>query len=95
MKNANCFDLQTWTQALADANGLASGSCGLTDGSQAGDWRLPDSKELSGIIDFKNSNPALPTGHPFTGVQSYRYWSAATFAADTTFAWFVDLNGGF
>jgi hypothetical protein len=36
LKNANAFGLQTWEQALADANALASGSSGLTDRSKAG-----------------------------------------------------------
>ena len=40
MKNANCFGTRSWEGALFDANTLADGSCGLTDGSVAGDWRL-------------------------------------------------------
>ena len=46
LKNANCFGSRTWNHALADANGLNSGDCGLTDGSSAGDWRLPNYNEL-------------------------------------------------
>ena len=37
LKNANAFGIRTWEQALSDANTLASGSAGLTDGSVAGD----------------------------------------------------------
>ena len=37
LKDANCFGTRTWNNALSDSNGLASGSCGLTDGSNAGD----------------------------------------------------------
>jgi hypothetical protein len=33
LKDANCFSRRTWAQALSDANSLANGSCGLTDGS--------------------------------------------------------------
>ena len=44
LKNANAFGLRTWEQALSDANALASGSAGLTDGSKAGDWRLPKTR---------------------------------------------------
>ena len=36
LKNANAFGVRTWEQALSDANTLASGSAGLTDGSVAG-----------------------------------------------------------
>jgi hypothetical protein len=37
MKNAIAFGIKTWADALTAANTLASGSGGLTDGSQAGD----------------------------------------------------------
>ena len=69
-KNANAFGQRTWAEALSDANGLASGSAGLTDGSKAGDWRLPNVRELQSLVDYGRSNPALPAGHPFTNVQS-------------------------
>ncbi|MEO5378516.1 MAG: DUF1566 domain-containing protein [Magnetococcus sp. DMHC-6] len=41
LKNANCFGLLNWNAAMSAAATLASGACGLTDGSKAGDWRLP------------------------------------------------------
>ena len=95
LKNANCFGYRTWTQALSDANGLASGSCGLTDGSGAGDWRLPNINELRSLFDPGLSAPYLPAGHPFTGVQSSYYWASTTRADNTTLAWFVRLSSGF
>ena len=36
LKNANCFGPPNWATALSDANTLANGSCGLSDGSSAG-----------------------------------------------------------
>jgi hypothetical protein len=51
LKNANCFGLRTWALALSDVNGLNTGECGLTDGSVAGDWRLPNVRELQSLID--------------------------------------------
>lgn len=33
-------------------------------------WRLPNVRELQSLIDYGEYNPALPTGHPFTGVAS-------------------------
>jgi hypothetical protein len=94
LKNANCFGVQTWTNALSNSNTLASGSCGLTDGSVAGAWRLPNVKELQSLIDFGNSSPALPGGHPFSGVQSGSYSSSTTPASSLSFAWFVNLIAG-
>ena len=78
LKNANCFGAKNWATALSDANALASGSCGLSDGSIAGGWRLPNGNELHSLIDLAQSNPALPAGHPFTGVQVNLYWTSTT-----------------
>jgi hypothetical protein len=96
LTNANCFGVKGWTTALSSANSLASGTCGLTDGSTAGQWRLPNVKELQSLIDFSKFNPALSTGYPFgTSVQNGYYWSASSGAYDTTSAWVVNLSSGY
>jgi len=94
LKNASCFGLQTWTNALSNANTLASGACGLTDGSVARDWRLPNAKELQSLIDFGQFNPALPSGHPFSGVQFDGYWSSTPSGTNTSNAWTVTFYNG-
>ena len=94
LKNANCFGARIWHDALTDSNGLNSGECGLTDGSAEGDWRLPNEKKLQSLIDFSNYSPALPTGHPFTNVQSSYYWSSTTYANATNHKWSVNLLTG-
>ena len=91
LKNANCFGMQNWTTALTTANTLASGSCNLSDGSGARDWRLPNVKELQSLIDFGRFQPALPPGYPFSGVQSTIYWSSTTLASYPNNAWYVHL----
>jgi len=93
LKNANCFGTRNWTTALSDCNTLASGACGLTDGSTAGQWRLPNVRELYSLIDLSKNNPALTSG-PFTNVQSNFYWSATTPDGNSTYAWFVGLANG-
>jgi hypothetical protein len=105
LENANCtvFFLgdstgqnnRSWSNALTAANSLAGGYCGLTDGSSAGDWRLPNVRELFSLLDFSQYNPPLPSGHPFTGVQWSNYWSSTTYTYSTESAWFVILNTGF
>jgi len=94
LKNANCFGARNWTQALSDANTLNSGECGLGDGSSEGDWRLPNVRELQSLIDYGRQTPALPSGHPFTGVQSSLYWSSTTHATNASYAWGVYMRCG-
>ena len=95
LQNANCFGVSSWDQALLDCSGLASGACGLTDGSGPGDWRLSNVDELLSLVDRSQTTPALPLGNPFTGVETSTYWSSTTSAADTDSAWYVFLEDGF
>jgi hypothetical protein len=95
LKNTSCFGAQSWTTALSDATTLASGACGLTDGSAVGDWRMPNIKELQSLIDYGQGALMLPVGHPFSGVQSAVYWSSTTHVGFLQIAWVVHLGGGF
>lgn len=94
LQNADCFGVRDWDDARSDANGLASGSCGLTDSSVASEWRLPNVRELASLIDFGQGAPALPSGHPFSSVSVFLYWSSTTEVLDPARAFFVNLNRG-
>ncbi len=103
LKNANCSDTvggvtggsrNTWADALTFCNNLASGSCGLTDGSSAGDWRLPTRLELFSLLDLSQSNPALPSGHPFSNVQNSYYWTSTAYLDNLSYTWYVHLGSG-
>jgi hypothetical protein len=50
-------------------------------------WRLPTVEELASLVDNDNYDPALPTGHPFSNVQSSGYWSSTPWVYNTNFAW--------
>ena len=86
----------TWADALAFCSALNSGECGLTDGSVAGQWRLPNREELASLVDYSRDNPALPVGHPFLFVQSGtgNYWSSTSYADNTNIAWSVVFADG-
>jgi hypothetical protein len=95
LKDPNCFGQRIWTDALNDSNSLASGSCGLTDNSAAGDWRLPNVYEIQSLVDYGNSNPSLSSQHPsYNDVLSSNYWSSTTQASDILKAWSITFHNG-
>jgi Protein of unknown function (DUF1566) len=57
LKRADCIH-QPWVAAVAAVNSLANGQCGLTDGSLAGDWRMPNRNELQSLSDRMETNHA-------------------------------------
>jgi hypothetical protein len=106
LKNANCFGKKSWSDAVTACNTLATGDCGLTDDSTAGQWRLPNRFELESLLDLAYVDPALSNdagtgkwdeniGSSFTGVQLVDYWSSTTYAGNTDNAWFVYLSDGY
>lgn len=67
LKNITGFEECTWEEAMQAAIGLApTKENGLTDGSVAGDWRLPTKDELAVLLDWKKSGI-------FIGVQANYY----------------------
>jgi hypothetical protein len=66
----------------------------LTDGSIAGEWRLPTIKELHGLANgtepVRYSSPQA-----FTGVQPAYYWSSTTSTSNPSLAWDVSMASGY
>lgn len=95
MRNAGCFAPASWSAALTAANQLASGACGLTDGSTAGQWRMPNVNELESLVDVSQGNPAVSAGSPFTQIQlGSAYWSSTTYMASTSRAMAIRFTDG-
>ena len=57
------------------------------------DWRLPNRRELRSLLDFQQTRPALPEGHPFTGVFQNWYWTSTSAAISPDHAWYVHMGG--
>jgi hypothetical protein len=98
MKNANAFGFLNWANALSAANTLKSGDFDLNDGSQEGEWRLPNLRELQSLVDYGRAIPALSAVNPFTNVYPSLYWSSTTYAGPTgtnDYAWSVDFGDGY
>lgn len=105
LKNANCPDLSpmAWSEALTAVAGLHSGACGLSDGSEVGDWRTPNVKELFSLVNDQYQSPALSNtagtaqwgaGDPFFNCMNASYWSSSNFVETTTASWALDLSNG-
>lgn len=59
------------------------------------DWRMPNKFELRSLVDLRNSNPALPTGHPFASFSPATYWTSTTIVSSTNRgAWAVNFFDG-
>lgn len=111
LKDANCADTAdnitkpggrlTWANALTWTKALASGVCGLSDGSTTGQWRLPKDVELKSLVNLgDHDNAVLMNAVGFTNVQESCYWSFNTNSllkgnAHLPFDWYVFMFPSF
>ncbi len=94
LRNADCQGGVTWQQALEIAGTLAAGVCGLSDGSVAGSWRLPNRKELLNIMSFQQANGATWFANQgfVNGIHGW-YWSSDSYAPNPAAKWVVHTVG--
>jgi Protein of unknown function (DUF1566) len=102
LKQADCIR-GDWPSALGEVSLLASGQCGLSDGSAAEAWRVPNRNELQSLADRAQANQAQYFDYTYFNhdgsvyqapiftnyVEAQYYWTSTTDAADPTEAWTV------
>lgn len=89
LQNADCFDQQTWDQAVASVKSLKSGMCGLTDGSTTGQWRLPTKDEL--VNRQRNQQGFINVVSNY----GYVYWSSVTNEGANYLKYVVRMSDGY
>jgi hypothetical protein len=102
LKQADCIQ-GDWATSVAAVNTLASGQCGLSDGSAAGNWRMPNRNEMQSLQDRMQNNLSQllnQTAYNRDGsvfqaailssfISSQYYWTSTTDAANASEAWTV------
>ncbi|HPR63221.1 MAG TPA: S8 family serine peptidase [Thermoanaerobaculia bacterium] len=102
LADCGCFSPSSWLDALISIAALANNQCGLSDGSQAGDWRLPNVLELESLYNsgvFNSANWLNTQGFSYVVAgksatsTAHPYSSGSDFTVDM--AWgYVDAGGG-
>ncbi len=105
----DCIVRKNWLEAIDYANKLSANddTCSaLEDGSSAGDWHLPNIKELQSLVDISRETPAWADGMPFSGSWTFtgdgnsdypwdRYWSSSSFnPVPLVSGWVLNANFG-
>ena len=97
--------LGDWQTALTAAHTLASGLCGLSDGSTAGSWRLPNLAEAQSLLTPRFGSPYIPDtvghglmteGDPFVGEDEIdlKCWVSTSWVATPSIGSFVQYRYG-
>ncbi|MEM7136978.1 MAG: DUF1566 domain-containing protein [Myxococcota bacterium] len=99
LKQSNCLGINSLANAYVESANLADGDCGLSDGSAAGDWRVPNYHEFLSVLDLSNNEPQLTEGHPFTNIQNGLHWTSTTLSAGSDSSWKINpfwpnIHGG-
>lgn len=56
-------------------------------------WSLPNINQLESLVDCRQAQPALSSGHPFINIRE-GYWSSTTSFFETDWAWVLYLHKG-
>lgn len=90
LKQADCLAASDYATANRSAAVLHERRCGLRDGSNKGDWRLPTEAEWRASL----GQAPLDATAPFAGVQAATYWSSSGTVDNPGVAWGADPQTG-
>ncbi len=94
-KDANLFGRRKWTTALNDANNLSYGG---VCGTSYTDWRLPNIRELTSLIDYEVWPVTSMWDSVFDNVQLTHdgYWSSTSYGRQGrwNYKWFMGTVNG-
>jgi len=83
--DTNSANSMTWQQALQQAEN--------SNFANVNDWRLPNIKELSSIVELRCVDPSINLS-VFPNQPSSSVWSGSPDAADSNYAWGVYFDNG-
>ncbi|SNB46050.1 DUF1566 domain-containing protein [Geobacter sp. DSM 9736] len=96
LQDLNCLTGASWQQALDRGKTLADAECGLGDGSRAGQWRLPNRRELLSLTNFERGDGgtwlvrSLPAG---ADPLDHWYWTSDSYIQDAAAKWIYHPAG--
>ena len=86
-----------WQTALDFVAGINDGTYPDCAAGKS-DWQLPNRKQLLSLMDFSQSDPSLPMGHPFLNPPNAHlpsgYWTSTTYPTNTAWAWHLYHRAG-
>lgn len=74
---------RAWQNALAYCEGLGLGGYF--------DWRLPNVKELTSIVEYQRTSYTMIDSVAFPNTQTSDYWSSSPHASFASSAWYVNF----
>lgn len=99
-----CSEGQSWNAATGGCDGIAASyswwlalqqatAGNVTGFAGRNDWRLPNIKELSSIVERQCNDPTINQGI-FPSTPSTWFWSASLFTGHSATAWSIRFSDG-